>query len=80
MAQLARGTFRTAFFSTDDGAVFLGGSPIGFVILLGDARRAVPVVARACSRRRHRAREGALSKRRSAARRACEEVSAASWP
>lgn len=36
MAQLARGTFRTAFFSTDDGAVFLGGSPIGFVILLGD--------------------------------------------
>jgi predicted regulator of Ras-like GTPase activity (Roadblock/LC7/MglB family) len=37
MAQLARGTFRTAFFSTDDGAVFLGGSPIGFVILLGDA-------------------------------------------
>jgi len=37
VAQLARGTFRTAFFSTDDGAVFLGGSPIGFVILLGDS-------------------------------------------
>ena len=37
MDQLARGTFRTAFFSTDDGAIFLGGSPIGFVILLGDA-------------------------------------------
>lgn len=35
--QLARGTFRTAFFSTDGGAIFLGGSPIGFVILLGDA-------------------------------------------
>ena len=37
MAQLERGTFRTAFFSTDDGTIFLGGSPIGFVILLGDA-------------------------------------------
>jgi predicted regulator of Ras-like GTPase activity (Roadblock/LC7/MglB family) len=37
MDQLARGTFRTAFFSTDGGAIFLGGSPIGFVILLGDA-------------------------------------------
>ena len=36
-AELARGTFRTAFFSTDDGAVFLGGSPIGFLILLGDS-------------------------------------------
>ena len=37
MDRLARGTFRTAFFSTDGGAIFLGGSPIGFVILLGDA-------------------------------------------
>jgi predicted regulator of Ras-like GTPase activity (Roadblock/LC7/MglB family) len=37
MDQLARGTFRTAFFSTDGGAIFLGCSPIGFVILLGDA-------------------------------------------
>ena len=37
MDQLARGTFRTAFFSTDGGAIFLGGCPIGFVILLGDA-------------------------------------------
>ena len=36
MDQPARGTFRTAFFSTDGGAIFLGGSPIGFVILLGD--------------------------------------------
>ncbi len=36
MDQPARGTFRTAFFSTDGGALFLGGSPIGFVILLGD--------------------------------------------
>ena len=36
MDRLARGTFRTAFFSTDGGAIFLGGSPIGFVILLGD--------------------------------------------
>jgi predicted regulator of Ras-like GTPase activity (Roadblock/LC7/MglB family) len=37
MDQLARGSFRTAFFSTDGGAIFLGSSPIGFVILLGDA-------------------------------------------
>jgi predicted regulator of Ras-like GTPase activity (Roadblock/LC7/MglB family) len=37
MDQPARGAFRTAFFSTDGGAIFLGGSPIGFVILLGDA-------------------------------------------
>jgi hypothetical protein len=37
MEQLARGTFRTAFFSTDGGAIFVGGSPIGFVVLLGDA-------------------------------------------
>jgi predicted regulator of Ras-like GTPase activity (Roadblock/LC7/MglB family) len=36
MDHLARGSFRTAFFSTDGGAIFLGGSPIGFVILLGD--------------------------------------------
>jgi predicted regulator of Ras-like GTPase activity (Roadblock/LC7/MglB family) len=37
MDRLARGTFRTAVFSTDGGAIFLGGSQIGFVILLGDA-------------------------------------------
>jgi len=37
MDRLARGPFRTAFFSTDGGAIFVGGSPIGFVILLGDA-------------------------------------------
>ena len=37
MDQPARGPFRTACFSTDGGAIFLGGSPIGFVILLGDA-------------------------------------------
>jgi predicted regulator of Ras-like GTPase activity (Roadblock/LC7/MglB family) len=35
--QPARGTFRTACFSTDAGAIFLGGSPIGFVMLLADA-------------------------------------------
>jgi predicted regulator of Ras-like GTPase activity (Roadblock/LC7/MglB family) len=34
---LARGQFQTAFFSAADGTVFVGGSPIGFVILLGDA-------------------------------------------
>jgi predicted regulator of Ras-like GTPase activity (Roadblock/LC7/MglB family) len=37
MAQLDRGAFRTAVFSADDGSVFVGGSPIGFLILLADA-------------------------------------------
>jgi predicted regulator of Ras-like GTPase activity (Roadblock/LC7/MglB family) len=33
---LGRGTFRTAFFSADDGAVFVGGTTLGFVVLLVD--------------------------------------------
>ena len=47
MDQLARGSFRTAFFSTDGGTVFLGGSPIGFVILLGDVGAEPAAVSRA---------------------------------
>ena len=46
---LARGQFRTAFFSAADGTVFVGGSPVGFVILLGDAT-ADPTVAGAALR------------------------------
>jgi predicted regulator of Ras-like GTPase activity (Roadblock/LC7/MglB family) len=34
--RLGRGGFRTALFSSDDGTVFLGGSPVGYLILLGD--------------------------------------------
>jgi predicted regulator of Ras-like GTPase activity (Roadblock/LC7/MglB family) len=44
---LARGQFRTAFFSAADGTVFVGGSPIGFVILLGDATADPPAVGAA---------------------------------
>jgi len=35
--QLGRGAFKTAFFSADNGTVFVGGSPIGFLILVTDA-------------------------------------------
>jgi hypothetical protein len=36
MAELDHGAFRTAFFAAADGSVFVGGSPIGFLILLAD--------------------------------------------
>src|SRR6185437_3709155 len=35
-SRLDRGAFRTAFFSADDGTVFLGGSPVGYVTLVAD--------------------------------------------
>lgn len=34
--RLGRGALRTALFSADDGTVFVGGIPVGFLILLGD--------------------------------------------
>ncbi len=34
--RLERGAFRTALFSSDDGTLFLGGSPVGYLTLLGD--------------------------------------------
>jgi predicted regulator of Ras-like GTPase activity (Roadblock/LC7/MglB family) len=34
--RLERGAFRTALFSSDDGTVFVGGSPVGYLTLLGD--------------------------------------------
>jgi predicted regulator of Ras-like GTPase activity (Roadblock/LC7/MglB family) len=34
--RLRRGTFLMAHFLADDGAVFLGGTPIGFIVLLTD--------------------------------------------
>lgn len=36
MAQLGQGAFHTAFFSADNGRLFVGASPIGFLMLLGD--------------------------------------------
>jgi len=34
--RLERGAFRTALFSADDGTVFIGGSPVGYLTLLTD--------------------------------------------
>jgi predicted regulator of Ras-like GTPase activity (Roadblock/LC7/MglB family) len=34
--RLGRGAFQTALFSSDDGTLFLAGSPIGFVIALAE--------------------------------------------
>jgi len=34
--RLKRTHFHTALFSADDGTVFLGSSPVGFVVVLGD--------------------------------------------
>lgn len=34
--RLERGIFRTALFSADDGTVFVGGSPVGYVTLVAD--------------------------------------------
>lgn len=50
MDELAGGPFQTAFFAAEDGAVFLGGSAIGFVILLGDASAKPEAVAPALDR------------------------------
>jgi predicted regulator of Ras-like GTPase activity (Roadblock/LC7/MglB family) len=36
--RLGRGKFKTALFSADDGTIFVGGSPLGFVLLLADPR------------------------------------------
>ena len=44
---LARGQFHAAFFSAPDGTVFVGGSPIGYVILIGDATVDTTMVAAA---------------------------------
>jgi predicted regulator of Ras-like GTPase activity (Roadblock/LC7/MglB family) len=37
MDELGRGSFRTALFSADDGTLFVGGSPVGYVVLVSDA-------------------------------------------
>jgi predicted regulator of Ras-like GTPase activity (Roadblock/LC7/MglB family) len=34
--RLRRGTFLMAHFAAGDGTVFLGGTPVGFIVLLGD--------------------------------------------
>ena len=34
--RLERGAFRTALFAADDGTVFVGGSPVGYLTLVAD--------------------------------------------
>ena len=36
--RLRRGTFLMAHFAAGDGTVFLGGTPVGFIVLLGEAQ------------------------------------------
>ncbi len=35
-SRLERGAFRTALFAADDGTVFVGGSPVGYLTLVAD--------------------------------------------
>jgi predicted regulator of Ras-like GTPase activity (Roadblock/LC7/MglB family) len=37
MHALGRGTFRTALFAAENGTLFVGGSPVGFVVLVATA-------------------------------------------
>ena len=49
-SRLDRGAFRTAFFSADDGTVFLGGSPVGYVTLVADRNVNIDAVRTALGR------------------------------
>src|SRR5574337_1023863 len=43
-ARLKRGPFQTALFASDDGTLFLGGSSVGFLVVLGDREVNVGVI------------------------------------
>lgn len=45
--RLRRGTFLTAQFAAGDGSVFLGGTPVGFIVLLARAEAGAEKVRRA---------------------------------
>ena len=49
-SRLERGVFRTAFFSADDGTVFVGGSPVGYVTLVADRNVNIDAVRTALGR------------------------------
>lgn len=49
-SRLDRGAFRTAFFSADDGTVFVGGSPVGYVTLVADRNVNIDAVRTALGR------------------------------
>ena len=42
--RLGRGGFNAAVFSADDGTIFVGGHPVGFLVLIGDQDVDVAVV------------------------------------
>ena len=45
--RLGRGEFRTALFLADDGAIFVGASRVGFLILVSDQRADIAAVGTA---------------------------------
>ncbi len=49
-ARLGRAAFRMALFTADDGTLFVGGSRVGFLILLGDRNADVASVRMALAR------------------------------
>jgi len=49
-SRLDRGAFRTALFSADDGTVFVGGSPVGYVTLVADRNVNIDAVRTALGR------------------------------
>jgi len=49
-SRLERGAFRTALFSADDGTVFVGGSPVGYLTLVADRNVSVETVRAALGR------------------------------
>ena len=64
-SRLERGAFRTALFSADDGTVFVGGSPVGYVTRDGHTGAWYP------SGTVGRAQRGGVSERRSTGARWC---------
>jgi len=48
--RLGRGTFRMAFFAGESGTLFVGGSRVGFLILVGDRNADAATVRRALAR------------------------------
>ncbi len=49
-ARLARGAFRMALFAADNGTLFVGGSRVGFLILLGERNADMASVRMALAR------------------------------
>jgi predicted regulator of Ras-like GTPase activity (Roadblock/LC7/MglB family) len=52
--RLGRGLFKAAHFASSDGAIFVAGSPVGFLILIADPHVDVPPVLQSVGRAQHR--------------------------